>query len=135
MFNCITVKEVLRVRVKGTEPCRVVVVGDTCVSEEGMAVIVGRNQRYHVCGGAHGFFDAGELIRKHQPEVLLIEPFLEDRDGICWVAVVGDSCISEPALAAILGRDKRYHFDVWSHGFYDARQITDTSIQSDEGNP
>src|SRR5213595_4057846 len=80
-----TVKEVPRVRVKGTEPCRVVVVGDTCVSEEGMAAIVGRDKRYHVCGGAHGFYDAGELIRKHQPDVLLIEPFLEDRDGILWI--------------------------------------------------
>jgi DNA-binding NarL/FixJ family response regulator len=65
--------------------CRVVVVGDTCVSEEGMAAIVERNKRYHVCGGAHGFYDAGELIRKHHPDVLLIEPFLEDRDGIRWV--------------------------------------------------
>src|SRR5438132_8887040 len=65
--------------------CRVVVVGDTCVSEEGMAAIVGRDKRYHVCGGAHGFYDAGELIRKHQPDVLLIEPFLEDRDGIRWI--------------------------------------------------
>ena len=65
--------------------CRVVVVGDTCVSEEGMASIVGRDKRYHVCGGAHGFYDAGELIRKHQPDVLLIEPFLQDRDGIRWI--------------------------------------------------
>ena len=47
--------------------------------------IVGRDGRYHVCGSAHGFFDAGELIRKHQPDVLLIEPFLEDRDGIRWI--------------------------------------------------
>ena len=69
----------------GTEPCRVVVVGDTCVSEQGMVTIVGRDKRYQVCGGAHGFFDAGELIRKHQPDVLLIEPFLEDRDGILWI--------------------------------------------------
>ena len=69
----------------GTEPCRVVVVGDTCVSEQGMATIVGRDKRYRVCGGAHGFYDAGELIRKHQPDVLLIEPFLEDRDGIRWI--------------------------------------------------
>ena len=69
----------------GREPCRVVVVGDTCVSELGMAAIVGRDKRYQVCGGAHGFFDAGELIRKHQPDVLLIEPFLEDRDGIRWI--------------------------------------------------
>src|SRR5882757_1126478 len=65
--------------------CRVVVVGDTCVSEEGMATIVGRDKKYHVCGGAHGFYDAGELIRKYQPNVLLIEPFLEDRDGILWI--------------------------------------------------
>jgi len=65
--------------------CRVVVVGDTCVSEEGMAAIVGRDKRYHVCGSAHGFYDAGELIRKHQPDVLLIEPFLGDRDGIRWI--------------------------------------------------
>jgi len=69
----------------GTEPCRVVVVGDTCVSEEGMATIVGRDKKYHVCGGAHGFYDAGELIRKHRPDVLLIEPFLEGRDGILWI--------------------------------------------------
>jgi hypothetical protein len=52
-----------------------------------------------------------------------------------WVVVVGDSCISEPTLAAILGRDKRYHFDVWAHGFYDAPQITEKSTQSDQGNP
>jgi DNA-binding NarL/FixJ family response regulator len=50
-----------------------------------MATIVGRDKRYQVCGGAHGFFDAGELIRKHRPNVLLIEPFLEDRDGIRWI--------------------------------------------------
>src|SRR4029077_3944741 len=50
-----------------------------------MATIVGRDRRYHVCGSAHGFYDAGELIRKHQPDVLLLEPFLEDRDGNHWV--------------------------------------------------
>ena len=65
--------------------CRVMVVGDTCVSAEGLATIVGRDKRYQVCGRAHGFYDAGELIRKHQPDVLLIEPFLEDRDGIRWI--------------------------------------------------
>ena len=65
--------------------CRVIVVGDTCVSEEGIAAILGRDKRYQVCGGAHGFYDAGELIRKHQPDLLLIEPFLEDRDGILWI--------------------------------------------------
>ncbi len=69
----------------GTKPTRVVVAGDTCVSAQGLATIVGRDKRYQVCGRAHGFYDAGELIRKHQPDVLLIEPFLEDRDGIEWI--------------------------------------------------
>jgi DNA-binding NarL/FixJ family response regulator len=50
-----------------------------------MATIVERDKRYRVCGGAHGFYDAGELIRRHHPDVLLIEPFLEDRDGILWI--------------------------------------------------
>src|SRR4029079_6247896 len=77
-------KNSARVRT-GAGPYRFVVVGDTCVSQEGMATIVGRDKRYHVCGGAHGFYDAGELILKHQPDLLLIEPFLEDRDDIRWI--------------------------------------------------
>lgn len=69
----------------GTKPFRVLVVGDTCVSEVGLKTIVGENSHYQVVGSAHGFFDAGELIRQHQPDILLIEPFLEDRDGILWI--------------------------------------------------
>jgi response regulator of citrate/malate metabolism len=62
--------------------CRVLVVGDTCISEEGMAAIVGRCKRYHLCGSAHGFDEGCELIRKRQPDVLLIEPFPGNCDGI-----------------------------------------------------
>jgi len=61
------------------------VVGDTCVSEAGLQTIVRRDKRYRICGSAHGFYDAGELIRQHRPDILLIEPFLEDRDGILWI--------------------------------------------------
>jgi two-component system, NarL family, response regulator NreC len=50
-----------------------------------MAAIVGLDKRFCVCGGAHGFFDAGELIRQHRPDILLIEPFLDDCDGIRWI--------------------------------------------------
>ena len=69
----------------GKELWRVIVIGDTCVSAEGMAAIVGRDNKYQVCGGAHHFDDAMELIRQHRPDVLLIEPFLEGRDGIRWI--------------------------------------------------
>ena len=64
---------------------RVVVIGDTCVSEIGLKTIVAADARYEVCASAHGFFSAGELIRQHRPDVLLIEPFLENRDGILWI--------------------------------------------------
>ena len=60
-------------------------VGETCISEEGMATIVGRDPRYHVCGAAHTFEEANLLVRQHRPDLLLIEPFLEHRDAIRWI--------------------------------------------------
>jgi two-component system response regulator NreC len=82
--SCIAVKKSATARALFAL-CRVMVVGDTCISEEGIAAIVGRDKRYHVCGGAHRFYDAGELIRKYQPNILLIDPFLEDHDGMRWI--------------------------------------------------
>jgi DNA-binding NarL/FixJ family response regulator len=55
------------------------------VSEAGLKAIVGADKRYRIAGSAHGFYDAAELIRRHRPDVLLIEPFLENRDGILWI--------------------------------------------------
>jgi DNA-binding NarL/FixJ family response regulator len=67
------------------EPCRVVAVGDTIISEQGLVAIIGRDPRYHVCGAAHTFEEANKLVRQHWPNVLLIEPFLENRDAIRWI--------------------------------------------------
>src|SRR6266403_1267759 len=69
----------------GTEPRRVVAVGDTIVSEQGLVAIIGRDPRYHVCGAGHTFAEANKLVRRHRPDVLLIEPFLENRDAIRWI--------------------------------------------------
>jgi len=69
----------------GTEPRRVVVIGDTVVSEQGLAAIVGRDARYHVCAAAHTFREANKVIQQQRPDVVLIEPFLENRDGIRWI--------------------------------------------------
>lgn len=55
------------------------------MSEAGLATIVRCDKRYQICGSAHGFFAAGELVKQHRPDILLIEPFLEDRDGILWI--------------------------------------------------
>ena len=50
-----------------------------------MAAIVRHDKRFQICGGAHGFLDARELIRHERPDILLIEPFLENRDGLRWI--------------------------------------------------
>jgi len=68
-----------------TEPRRVVAVGDTIISEQGLVAIIGRDPRYHVCGAGHTFAEANQLVRQHRPDVLLIEPFLENRDAIRWI--------------------------------------------------
>src|SRR5437773_5387752 len=67
------------------EPSRVVVVGDTIISEQGLAAIIGSDPLYHVCSAAHTFEEANRLVRQHRPDVLLIEPFLENRDAIRWI--------------------------------------------------
>jgi DNA-binding NarL/FixJ family response regulator len=69
----------------GAKPYRVVVVGDTIISERGLVAIIGREPRYHVCGAAHTFEEANKLVRQHHPDLLLIEPFLENRDAIRWI--------------------------------------------------
>jgi DNA-binding NarL/FixJ family response regulator len=68
-----------------SKAARVLVVGDTVVSEQGLAAIVGRDKRYVVCGAAHAYRDANDMIRQQQPDVLLIEPFLEHHDGVRWI--------------------------------------------------
>ena len=70
---------------KSAEPCRIVAVGDSIINEQGLVAIIGRDPRYHVCGAAHTFEEANKLVRQHRPGVLLIEPFLENRDAIRWI--------------------------------------------------
>ena len=69
----------------GKEPYRVVAVGDTIISEQGLVAIIGRDPHYRVCGAAHTFEEANKLVRQRRPDVLLIEPFLENRDAIGWI--------------------------------------------------
>ena len=60
------------------------VVGDTIISEQSLVAIIRRDPRYHVYGAAYTFEEANKLARQHRPDVLLIEPFLENRDAIRW---------------------------------------------------
>jgi DNA-binding NarL/FixJ family response regulator len=69
----------------GAVPYRVVAVGDTIIGEQGLVAIIGGDPRYQVCGAAHTFAEANRLVGQHRPDLLLIEPFLENCDAIRWI--------------------------------------------------
>src|SRR5437667_6510711 len=69
----------------GAKPYRVVADGDTIISERGLVAIIGCDPRYQVCGAAHTFEEANKLVRQYRPNLLLIEPFLVNRDAIRWI--------------------------------------------------
>jgi DNA-binding NarL/FixJ family response regulator len=60
----------------------VVIADDSTVAREGLAVIIHRDLGYLVCGLATDEGATRELMEKHQPDLLVIEPFLGHHDGI-----------------------------------------------------
>jgi len=63
---------------------RIVVADDSTVAREGTAAII-RDLPYSLCGLATDQQTTGELLEQHQPDLLLIEPFLGNRDGIFFL--------------------------------------------------
>jgi DNA-binding NarL/FixJ family response regulator len=61
---------------------RVLVADDSTVAREGIAAIIRRDLRYTLCGLAPDQRTLNELLEKHKPDLLLLEPFLGNRDGI-----------------------------------------------------
>ena len=61
---------------------RVLVADDSTVAREGIATIICRDPRYTLCGLAPDQRTLNELLEKHKPDLLLIEPFIGKRDGI-----------------------------------------------------
>lgn len=61
---------------------RVVVADDSTVAREGIAAIIRRDLRFALCGLAADQQTTKELLKQHQPDLLLIEPFFGNQDGI-----------------------------------------------------
>jgi DNA-binding NarL/FixJ family response regulator len=61
---------------------RIVVADDSTVAREGIAAIIRRDLRYVVCGLAADQQTIYEVLETHKPDLLLIEPFLGNQDGI-----------------------------------------------------
>jgi DNA-binding NarL/FixJ family response regulator len=60
----------------------VVIADDSTVAREGFAAIIHRDLGYSLCGLAKDHQTTSELVEKHQPDLLLIEPFFGNHDGI-----------------------------------------------------
>lgn len=60
----------------------VVIADDSTVAREGIAVIIHRDRGYPVCGLATDQRATRELVEKHQPDLLVVEPFFGHNDGI-----------------------------------------------------
>jgi DNA-binding NarL/FixJ family response regulator len=65
-----------------SEQPSVVIADDSAVAREGLVAIIRRDLGYTVCGLATDEKTARELAEKHQPDLLVIEPFLGHLDGI-----------------------------------------------------
>jgi DNA-binding NarL/FixJ family response regulator len=61
---------------------RIVIADDSTVAREGLAAIIRQELGFAVCGLATDQRTMSELLEQHQPDLLLIEPFLGNRDGI-----------------------------------------------------
>jgi len=60
----------------------VVIADDSAVAREGLVAIIRRDLGYTVCGLATNERSTRELAEKHQPDLLVIEPFLGHHDGL-----------------------------------------------------
>jgi DNA-binding NarL/FixJ family response regulator len=69
----------------GATRWRVIVVGENAIATEGMAAIISRDPRFEVIARASGYLEAENLTQRRKPEIIVMEPFLEDRDGILWI--------------------------------------------------
>jgi DNA-binding NarL/FixJ family response regulator len=60
----------------------IIIADDSAVAREGLVAIIRRDLGYTVCGLAIYERSTRELSEKHQPDLLVIEPFLGHHDGI-----------------------------------------------------
>src|SRR5437868_6843192 len=63
---------------------RILIADDSTLAREGTAAIM-RDLPYTLCGLATDQQTTSELLEQHHPDLLLIEPFLGNRDGIFFL--------------------------------------------------
>src|SRR5438270_10018175 len=79
-------KTLRRATISSIKP-RIIIADDSTVAREGTAAII-RDLPYILCGVAIDQQTTSELLEQHHPDLLLIEPFFGNRDGIFFLKVL-----------------------------------------------
>src|SRR6266496_1447367 len=80
--SVLRVMKTIRTAAISARKLRIVVADDSTVAREGIAAIIRQDLRYALCVLATDQRTMNELVQQHQPDLLLIEPFFGNRDGI-----------------------------------------------------
>ena len=64
---------------------QVVVIAQSAINSEGIASILGRDSTLHVIAATHEPQTAEEIVASRRPDLVLIEPGVENIDGCHWV--------------------------------------------------
>lgn len=86
----------------------VLIADDSAIAREGLVAIIRRELGYTVCGLAADERTTRELVEKHQPDLLVIEPFLGHHDGIFLLKQLVACCPRVRILAVSRQREEIY---------------------------
>lgn len=64
---------------------RLLIVDANALCREGLRAIIARDDRFELCDDASNGESAADLLKRHRPDLLLIEPFGEGRDGVLLI--------------------------------------------------
>jgi DNA-binding NarL/FixJ family response regulator len=78
----------------------VIIADDSTVAREGIVAIIDRDLGYTVCGLATDERATRDLMEKQQPDLLVIEPFLGNHDGIFLLKQLA-ACFPKTRILAV----------------------------------
>src|SRR5260370_30413208 len=64
---------------------RLLIVDANALCREGLRAIIARDDRFELCDDASNGESAADLLKRHKPDLLLMDPFGEGRDGVLLI--------------------------------------------------
>jgi AmiR/NasT family two-component response regulator len=71
---------------------RLLVIDANAVYREGVRAIIARADRFELCDDLPKDESPAHLVERHKPDLVLIEPFEEERDGVLLIKEGAPSC-------------------------------------------